>query len=169
MARMAKKRWFRFYIDRWLKGTFGLSPNEIAAYVTVLCELYDNDGFVKLNCDVMARRCGMRPTSFQKAIDGLVRAGKLDIQRGFLTNKTVTQEIVEREKLGEKSSKSRAKVEQNAPKNSIDTRKLAEKYLHKQNTENKYNLSSFPEPHDPQIEIHPSVMAAIARQKARKW
>jgi uncharacterized protein YdaU (DUF1376 family) len=166
---MGKKRWFRFYIDRWLKGTFGLSPNEIAAYVTVLCELYDNDGFVKLNCDVMARRCGMRPTSFQKAIDGLVRAGKLDIQRGFLTNKTVTQEIIEREKLGEKSVKSRAKVEQNAAKNSIDTREFAEKYPHKQNTNNKYNLPSFPDPRETDIEIHPSVMAAIARQKARKW
>jgi len=166
---MAKKRWFRFHIDRWLKGTFGLSPNEIAAYITVLCELYDNDGFVKLNCSVMARRCGMRPTSFEKAINNLVKAGKLDIQRGFLTNKTVTQEIIEREKLGEKSAKSRLKLEQNSAKNVIDSMENAKKYPHKQNTDNKYNLSSFPEPRETDIEIHPSVMAALARQKARKW
>jgi uncharacterized protein YdaU (DUF1376 family) len=107
---MSRKRWFRFYIDRWFKGTTGLSPNEIAAYLTVLCELYDNEGFVRLDVPVMARRCGMRPTSFQAAVDALVQRGKLDIERGFLTNKTVTEEIAAREKVGEKSMKSRLKV-----------------------------------------------------------
>lgn len=165
---MAKKRWFRFHIDRWFKGTLGLSPNEIAAYITVLCELYDNEGFVKLNCDVMARRSGMRPSSFQKAIDSLVRAGKLDVSGGFLTNKTVTEEIIEREKLVQKSVKSRAKVEQISPKNAIDSTEFSKKYPHKQNTEYRNTSSFFPEPRE-NVEIHPSVRAAMARQKARKW
>jgi DNA-binding MarR family transcriptional regulator len=165
---VSKKRWFRFHIERWFKGTLGLTPNEIAAYVTVLCELYDNDGFAKLNCKVMARRCGMRPTSFQKAIDSLVSAGKLDIQGGFLTNKTVSEEIIEREKLGQKSAKSRAKVEQIEAENAILSREFAEKYPHKQRTNNKYTLhSSFTESEN--VELHPSVRDALARQKARKW
>ena len=110
----------------------------------------------------------MRPSSFQKAIDSLVKAGKLDISSGFLTNKTVTEEIIEREKLGEKSKKSRSKVDQKSAKNSIDSTDFDETYPHKQNTNNKYTLSSFfPEPNN--LEIHPSVQAALARQKARKW
>lgn len=137
---MSKKRWFRFHIDRWFKGTTGLKPNEIAAYLTVICELYDNEGFVRLDCDVMARRCGMRPTSFQKAIDALVMRGKLDIQSGFLTNKMVSEEIIERAKLGEKSIKSRSKVDQKSPKNPMKTGEDANFYPHKQNTENKKNI-----------------------------
>ena len=165
---MGKKRWFRFHIDRWLHGTFGLSPNEIAAYLTVICELYDQDGFARLDIDVMARRCGMRPTSFQKAVDALVARGKLDVQRGFVTNRTVTEEILEREKLSEKSVKSRAKVDKNSPKNTIDSTENREKYPHKQNTE--YRKSSFfSESREENVELHPSVAAALSRQRARKW
>lgn len=106
---MTKKRWFRFYIDQWFKGTFGLSPNEIAAYVTILCELYDHDGIVELDLDVMARRCGMRPSSFQKALDRLIATRKVSLEAGFLTSKAVGEEIKSREKLGEKSAESRKK------------------------------------------------------------
>lgn len=140
---MSKKRWFRFHIDRWLTGTFGLSPNEIAAYITILCELYDNDGFAELDCSVMAKRCGMRPTSFKKAVDGLVKRGKLDIQAGFLTNKSVSDEIIEREKLGKKSSKSRAKVEQKSENSSIISTEIDEKNPHKQNTNNKKKKNTY--------------------------
>ena len=107
---MAKKRWFRFHIDQWRNGTFGLTPNEIAVYVEILCELYDHDGFARLNIDVMAKRIGMRPSSFQKAVHTLVTAGKLDIHNGMVTNRGVTEEIISREKLGEKSVKSRQKL-----------------------------------------------------------
>lgn len=103
-----KKRWFRFYIDQWFKGSFGLSPNEVAAYITILCELYDNDGIVALDTEVMARRCGMRPTSFQKALDGLIERRKVFLEAGFLTQNAVAEEIKSREKLGEKSAESRA-------------------------------------------------------------
>jgi polyhydroxyalkanoate synthesis regulator phasin len=165
---MGKKRWFRFHIDRWLNGTFGLTPNEIAAYLVVICELYDNDGFAQLNVDVMARRCGMRPSSFQKAIDELVRRGKLDVQRGFVTNRTVTEEILEREKLAQKSDKSRQKLDKKSPKKPTESTEKAEKYPHKQNTEYRNTSSSFPDPRE-NVEIHPSVRAAMARQAARKW
>jgi len=105
---MSKKRWFRFYVDRWFTGTFGLSANEIAAYITIVCELYDHDGIVELDIEVMSRRCGMRPTSFRNALDGLVKRGKVSLEAGYLTQDAVSEEISSREKLGEKSTKSRA-------------------------------------------------------------
>lgn len=106
---MTKKRWFRFYIDAWLNGTFGLTPNEIAAYVTIICELYDHDGFAKPDLDLLARRCGMRPTSFRKALNVLVERGKLSLEGEYITSKAVSEEIKSREKLDEKSVESRMK------------------------------------------------------------
>lgn len=108
---MSKKRWFRLYIERWRDGTFGLSPNEIAAYITVLCELYDHEGIViHPDFDIMARRCGMRPTSFRKAFDQLIRQRKLTLDGDVLTSKAVSEEIKSREKLDEKSAESRTKL-----------------------------------------------------------
>lgn len=105
---MSKKRWFRLYIERWRDGTFGLSPNEIAAYITVICELYDHDGLlIRPDLDLMARRCGMRPTSFRKALNALVERKKLSLDGDAITSKAVSEEIKSREKLDEKSTESR--------------------------------------------------------------
>lgn len=114
---MGKRRWFRFHIDRWRNGTFGLKPNEIVAYITVLCELYDNAGFIKRSdkdFNIMARRCGMRPSSFKKAVDVLISTGKLSEFRGQITSKQVTEEMAEIYKKSQKSFKSRSKVGQNS-------------------------------------------------------
>lgn len=108
---MSKKRWFRLYIERWRDGTFGLTPNEIAAYITVLCDLYDHDGYVmNPDYDLMARRCGMRPSSFRKALDVLIERRKLSLEGSMLTSKAVSEEIKSREKLDEKSAESREKL-----------------------------------------------------------
>lgn len=105
---MSKKRWFRLYIERWRDGTFGLNPNEIAAYITIICELYDHDGIlIRPDFDLMARRCGMRPSSFRKAFDALTRRGKLSLEGDVVTSKAVSEEIKSREKLDEKSAESR--------------------------------------------------------------
>jgi uncharacterized protein YdaU (DUF1376 family) len=123
---MTKKRWFRFYIDAWLNGTFGLTPNEIAAYVTVLCELYDNDGLIiRPDLDVMARRCGMRPSSFRKALDTLSRRGKLALEGDTITSKAVSEEIKSREKLDRKSAESRTKGAEKANENRPIRQKMA--------------------------------------------
>lgn len=122
---MSKKRWFRFHIERWRQGTFRMPPNERVVYLEMLCELYDKDGFARLDNSIMAARCGLRPTSFQKALDTLVAKGKLDIQKGYFTNKAVTEEIISREKLAQKSTESRQKksenVNENKPTNEKDT------------------------------------------------
>ena len=108
---MSKKRWFRLYIERWRDGTFGLTPNEIAAYITIICELYDNEGFlIDSDFDLMARRCGMRPTSFRKALGVLIERRKLTLEGDVLTSKAVSEEIKSREKLDEKSGESRIKL-----------------------------------------------------------
>lgn len=105
---MSKKRWFRLYIERWRDGTFGLTPNEIAAYITVICELYDHEGIlIRPDFDLMARRCGMRPSSFRKAFVTLTRRGKLSLEGDVVTSKAVSEEIKSREKLDEKSAESR--------------------------------------------------------------
>ena len=135
MPWMVKKRWFRFYIDRWRNGTFGLKPNEITAYITVLCELYDNDGFAELDAKVLAMRCGMRPSSFQKAIDGLISKKKLGLKGGYLTSKPVSEEIIDREKLAQKSEETRAKLAQKYPKNPMKTIEGDKKNPHIQNKE----------------------------------
>lgn len=105
---MSKKRWFRLYIERWRDGTFGLTPNEIAAYITILCELYDHDGAPLVpEVDILARRCGMRPSSFRKALDVLVARRKLSLEGGFISSKAVSEEVISREKLDGKSAESR--------------------------------------------------------------
>lgn len=108
---MSKKRWFRLYIERWRDGTFGLTPNEIAAYITLLCELYDRDGIlIRADLDLLARRCGMRPTSFRKAFETLARRGKLTLEGDVITSKAVSEEIENREKLDGKSAENRQKL-----------------------------------------------------------
>lgn len=107
---MTKRRWFRFHIDRWFRGTAGLTSNEIAAYLTIMCELYDHDGIVALDVPRMAHSSGMRPTSFQKALDTLIARKKVALDSGLLTSDSVAEEIRQREKLVDKSAKTRQKV-----------------------------------------------------------
>ena len=108
---MSKKRWFRFYIERWRDGTFGLSPQEIAVYLAAICELYEHDGIViRPNLDLMARRCSMRPTSFRKAFETLTRSGKLTLDGDVLTSKAVSEEIKSREKVDENSRSEERRV-----------------------------------------------------------
>lgn len=122
---MSKKRWFRLYIERWRDGTFGLSPNEIAAYMTIICELYDHDGIlIRPDFGIMARRCGMRPSSFRKAFETLTRRGKLALEGDVITSKAVSEEIKSREKLGEKSEESRRNLARKANENSAFREKI---------------------------------------------
>lgn len=105
-----KMQWFRFFISRWREGVFELKPIERYVYLEMLCELYNEGGHTKLDTGVMARRCGMRPSSFQKALDTLVAKGKINIERGFFTNRAVVEEIINREKLAQKSKETRQKL-----------------------------------------------------------
>lgn len=159
---MSKKRWFRFYIDPWFKGTLGLSPNEIAAYVTVLCELYDHDGIViRPEFDIMARRCGMRPTSFRKAFDALARRGKLSFDGEVLTSKAVSEEIKSREKLDDKSAESRTnRAEKHNEIKAIREKIPSNKEDRIQNIPSTLKVSALPLPSG--VEEKPTKSAAVA-------
>ena len=114
---MSKDYWFRFHIARWRDGTFGLSAHQKAAYLEVMCELYDHAGFIKLTPALehkMALSAGMRPTTFKRCVDALIEAGKIDVHRGNLTCRGVTREIQERQKLGQKLAESRRKSAEKA-------------------------------------------------------
>lgn len=164
---MSKKRWFRFYIDQWRNGTFGLSPNEIAAYIEILCELYDHDGFARLNVPIMSRRCGMRPTSFQAAVDRLVAAGKIDLQGGLLTNKAVSEEIKSREKLGEKSVKSRENLAGKRNQINGSSAKIApyrEDRIQKGSTTSKVSRLCPPDFSDEQITVSDALTRALGKR-----
>lgn len=114
---MNKKRWFRFFIDQWVASTYGWKPNDRVVYLEIIVDLYDHDGNLHLNKETMARRCGLRPSSFQKSLDWLVSNGKLNVIHGQYSNRAVTKEIITREKLGQKSTKSRQKVREKRNEN----------------------------------------------------
>ncbi len=111
-----KKRWFRFHIDRWRNGTFGMPPAVRVVYLEILIELYDREGRFRLDEAVMARRCELRPSSFRKALDELVRLNKVAVDNLWITSGSVVEEINERSKVGEKSFKSRRKVGEKSTK-----------------------------------------------------
>ena len=140
---MTKKRWFRFHIDQWFNGTFGMKANEIAAYATIMVRLYDNDGEIEYNIDELAMRSGMRPSSFKKASESLIfKRKKINLIDGKLTMNSVDEEIETRTKLGEKSFKSRSKVDKKSPKNPYKSKADDSHTKNRtQNTEEKEDFS----------------------------
>jgi hypothetical protein len=66
----------------------------------------------------------MRPTSFRKAVDKLVKRKKLSLEEGFLMSKAVEEEIRWRSKLDQKSIKSRSKVGKRSNENNAIFQKL---------------------------------------------
>lgn len=173
---MSKKRWFRLYIERWRDGTFGLSPNEIAAYITIICELYDHDGIlIRPDFEVMARRCGMRPTSFRKAFETLTRRGKLALEGDVVTSKAVSEEIKSREKLDEKSEESRRNLARKNNENNEIRRKIPSNK--EERIENKITLDvveastpqGFEEQPEPGRPVYsPAVQGFIARREVQQ-
>lgn len=161
---MNKKRWFRLYIERWRDGTFGLTPNEIAAYITIICELYDNEGFlIDPDFDLMARRCGMRPTSFRKAIGVLVERRKLTLEGDTITSKAVSEEIKSREKLDEMSAESREKLARKTNEINTIRQKLPSNTEERIQNRRLREVSAAPDGRD----LSPAV-AAFAKRKAMR-
>jgi uncharacterized protein YdaU (DUF1376 family) len=161
---VSKKRWFRLYIERWRDGTFGLTPNEIAAYITIICELYDNEGFlIDPDFDLMARRCGMRPTSFRKALDVLIKRGKLTLEGDCITSKAVSEEIKSREKLDEMSAESRRKLAGKTHENNEVRRKLGSNTEERIQNSRLREVGAVPDGRD----LPPAVAAFVKRRAVR--
>lgn len=93
---MTKNRWFKFFPSDFLKGIRSLNTIEVTAYIIVLCELYDHEGSIVRNDEELARMCRIRKSQLTRAIDSLIKKGKLDMASGFLSNKRVEEEVLKR-------------------------------------------------------------------------
>ena len=100
---LSTKPWFKCYPSDFLNGVAHLTPNEVALYTIALMEIYDSDGPIPDRIEWLARRCNMRPTTCEKALNGLIDAGKLTRENGFLMNDRCKKSIKSRQKVGEKS------------------------------------------------------------------
>lgn len=94
---MSDELWFRFFPSKFMAGTRGLSANEVKVYISLLCRIYESNGPVANDPEVLATYCEVRPSSFGKALDRLVRLGKLYLtDDDHLGNTTSDEEISRR-------------------------------------------------------------------------
>ena len=108
-ATLSTKPWFKCYPSDFLRGVAHLVPNELALYTISLMEMYDTDGPIPDKIEWLARRCNMRPTTCEKALAGLLEAGKLIRENGQLINNRAENLMKSRRKVGEKSKENISK------------------------------------------------------------
>ncbi len=96
--------WVKWFPGDFLNGIAALEPNEIAVYVVVLNRIYDESGPIADDIVAISRRCNMRPSSCQKALNALFEAGKLVLSEGLITNVRAEKEIKSRQKVSDKST-----------------------------------------------------------------
>jgi uncharacterized protein YdaU (DUF1376 family) len=95
---VTKNRWAKFFPSDFLTGIRNLNAVEVAAYIVVLCELYDHEGFALRDDSAMAGRCRMRKSEFTRGLDGLIAKRKLHFDGLQLSNSRVTEEVERRTK-----------------------------------------------------------------------
>jgi len=122
-----------------------MPANQQAAYLALMLELYDKDGFGRLNIEMMAARAGMRPTSFTKALTALIDAGKVTVIGDTFQMKSVNRVITDRVKVAQKSAKSRAKVDDNSAKKQMKSTEFSKKTPHIKNKEQRNNTEDVSE------------------------
>lgn len=98
--------WVKWFPADFLMGTVDLEPNEFSVYVRVLNMIYDKQEPLLLDRELLARRCRMRPSSLDKALEVLIRAGKLILDDGYLLNERALKSIETRREVVEKSTES---------------------------------------------------------------
>lgn len=101
---VSKDPWIKWFPGDFLGGVSELEPNEGWVYTVVLNLIYDGGGPWLLNLDRLARRCRMRPTSAQKALDALYSYGKLTLIDGHLSNGKAEKSLKSRQKVSENSA-----------------------------------------------------------------
>jgi hypothetical protein len=119
-----KDPWIKWFPGDFLHGVSELEAGEGWVYTIVLNLIHDGGGPWTLNLARLARRCRMRPTATQKALDTLLDLGKLTLIDGALTNARAVKSLESRQKVSENSTEAanarweneRAKAkENNAP------------------------------------------------------
>jgi uncharacterized protein YdaU (DUF1376 family) len=102
---MSKNPWVKWFAGDFLNGVADMGPNEGWVYSIVLNLIFDTGQPIPDNIERLSRRCNMRPTSVEKAIQALVAAGKLVRREGVISNARAEDSVKSREKVGDKSSK----------------------------------------------------------------
>lgn len=112
---MSGDLWFRFRPARFMAEIRGLSANEVKVLLCVTCRIMETGGPVRADREILSTYCEMRPSSFDKALDRLLRLEKLFLDEdGCLTNDECEREISWRvsksqnaERAGKKSAEKR--------------------------------------------------------------
>lgn len=117
--------WFRFGPSKFMAGIRGLNANEVKVYICLLCRMYERGGPLRNDDEILATYCEMRPSSFAKARDRLIRLEKLFLtDDGRIFNATAAREIAWRASKSENSKRagkiSAEKRQQNQWPNATD-------------------------------------------------
>lgn len=112
---MPNELFFHFYPSRFMAGIRGLNANEVKVYISLICRIYEHNGPIPWKPEILATYCEMRQSSFDKALDRLLRLEKLYVtDDGRLSNATCDAEISQRE--------SKSKIARRAGKKSAEKR-----------------------------------------------
>jgi uncharacterized protein YdaU (DUF1376 family) len=96
--------WFKFNTADWITGVAGLSMGERGAYVSLIALMYDCGGPIKRDDRALARSCGAEARNFRRALEALIRRGKITEVDGFLFNGRTQKELDERHGRSAKAS-----------------------------------------------------------------
>lgn len=86
-----KARRFDFYPDDWLAGTRGLNASERGIYITACALIYSHGG--PIAPDDLRASCPGDLRVYRKCLERLIELGKLDLKRGYLSNKRCLSEV----------------------------------------------------------------------------
>lgn len=90
---MSASPWFQFYPTDWLAGTADLTAMERGVYITLLALMYDRGGPLPIDHARLSRRCNMTGPAFLRALESLIREGKITSDGEKISNPRVENEL----------------------------------------------------------------------------
>src|SRR5262252_155910 len=101
---MKKERWFKCFPGKWLAALGGMSTEQSLLYIIVCFRVYDLDGPCPDTIETLRLRTGLTRYMTKKALDALVRMGKLYAVEGGWMNSVVAELLDERTRFSKKQS-----------------------------------------------------------------
>ena len=100
---MGKVRHIDWYADEWIAGTLELGNAERGLFITTCCLIYSTGG--PITRDRLRAACRMEHgLAFNRQLDALIKAGKLQVNGEQITNKRCVNEL---QKAENRSAKAR--------------------------------------------------------------
>lgn len=88
--------WFPCYPGKLLGALAGMTPDQGYVYTIILLRIYEVSGPCTDTTEVIARRCGMRPTRAARALEWLLDKRKLVLVGGGYMNETAEDVLTTR-------------------------------------------------------------------------